>query len=182
MVLMVAVAGCGGTSSDSSAEQARIEQARRSGAAAAHQGDAIRQLQKEVKVLSSRSTSTATAQPQTEPESSHDETSDPRIPASGTYVGEALQRGTPTSVDKDYPVQMTFSSSGSYVSYPSLACAGNLQPTGFDGGDRVYEERITTGHCDDGGTWLVHVEGPTTLEAAWSSPSTTYTVTAVVDR
>lgn len=179
-VLALVLGGCGGGGGDASAEQAKLELARHSGAEAAHRGDEIRQLQREVKTLKSRPPAGRAQRIESGP--THEPTTDSRIPASGTYVGEALQRGTPARVDKDYPVQMTFSSTGSYVAYPTLGCEGRLQPTGFDGDDRVYEEQITAGHCDDGGTWLVHVEGPTTLEAAWFLSSASYAVTAVVDR
>ena len=45
---------------------------------------------------------------------------DSRIPASGTYSGQAEQRGKPMSLNKDYSMTMTFSSAGSSVSYPAL--------------------------------------------------------------
>lgn len=63
--------------------------------------------------------------------------------------------------------------------YPALDCEGPLQPLGFEGSSRAYEEQITSGHCDGGGTWLVHGDDPTTLEAVWSLSSVSYSVTAV---
>lgn len=169
--------GCGGDGGSS--EAAQLEQARREGAVAAHHADQIRQLQKEVTALKHERATATDAVPQIE---AGPEAADVRIPESGTYSGEARQRGAPTNINKDYPVQMSFSSTGSQISYPALGCAGELRPVGFDGSNRVYEEQITSGHCDDGGTWLVHVDGPTTLEAAWSLPSASYTVTATLVR
>lgn len=168
---------CGG---GESADQAKLEQARREGGAAAHHADQIRQLQKEVAALKrSREATPETTEPQAQSEADT-EAADSRIPASGSYGGQARQRGAPAGVNKNYPMQMSFSSSGSRVIYPTLGCGGVLQPLGFQGESRVYKEEVTSGHCDSGGTWLVHVDGPTTIEAAWSLPSASYTVTAVL--
>lgn len=178
-VLPVLLWGCGGGGSP---EQANLEQARHEGAAAAHQADQIRQLQKEVAALAHRQgPAPAPAGGDGQPEAGG-EASDPRIPASGVYGGEGRQRGTPARVNKDYPVTMSFSSTGSHVAYPTLGCEGLLLPRGFAGTSRVYEEQIVSGHCDDGGTWLVQVDDSTMLEAAWSLPSATYTVTALLLR
>lgn len=176
-VLPVLLCSCG---SDGSAGQAELERAHREGAAAARHAAQIRQLQKEVAALKSgraESREPAAASP---PAEASPEATDARIPESGSYSGEAEQRGTPARVNKRYPLEMSFSSGGSHVYYPALGCEGLLQPLGFEGPNRVYEERITSGHCDDGGTWLVHVDGPTTLEVAWSLPSASYTVTALL--
>lgn len=75
-------------------------------------------------------------------------------PAEGTYSGTLSQRGTRRS-DRDYPVEMTFSSQGSTVAYPTLGCRGTLTPTGNSAGARVYRETITSGRCDPTGTWYV---------------------------
>lgn len=167
---------CGGSES---ADQAKLEQARRQGVAAAHHADQIRQLQKEVAALKRGQAAPEAAGPNAQSEVST-EAVDSRIPASGSYGGEAQQRGTPTRINKNYPMQMSFSSGGSQVMYPTLSCEGVLQPLGFQGESRVYEEKITSGHCDSGGTWLVHVDGLTTIEAAWSLPSASYTVSATL--
>lgn len=167
--------------SDPSAEQAKLEQARREGATAAHRADQIRQLQREVAAMKKRDRAGSAERPssQSQPEVAV-EGADSRIPVSGSYSGEGRQRGTPGALNKDYPIQMIFSSTGSHVAYPTLDCEGLLRPLGFEGSSRVYEEQITSGHCDSGGTWLVHVDDPTTLEAVWSLSSATYTVTAVL--
>jgi len=167
---------CGG---GESADQAKLEQARREGVAAAHHADQIRQLQKEVAALKRGQTAPEAAEPNAQSEVST-EAVDSRIPASGSYGGEAQQRGTPTRINRNYPMQMSFSSGGSRVMYPTLGCEGVLQPLGYQGESRVYEEKITSGHCDSGGTWLVHVDGSTTIEAAWSLSSASYTVSATL--
>lgn len=177
----VVAGGCG--SSDSS-DQAALAQARRQGAVAAHRADEVHQLQKQVSALK-REQAGSTTGAEGEAGAAQGETArsaDSRIPASGTYSGQAEQRGTPARVNKDYPLEMTFSSSGSYVSYPTLGCAGSLHPLGFDGPDRLYAETITSGHCDSGGTWHVRVDDETTLQGSWSLPSSSYSVTAVLER
>lgn len=75
-------------------------------------------------------------------------------PDSGTYSGVLSQRGTRRS-DQDFSVSMTFSSQGSTVDYPSLGCSGTLSPSGDSAGARVYSETITSGRCDQSGTWYV---------------------------
>ena len=102
-----------------------------------------------------------------------------RVPVSGTYSGTGAERG---SANKDIKVVMTFSSAGSSVSYPSLDCFGRLIPQGFEGGRRIYLERITAGHCDQGGLWHVKVSGEKRLEALWTLASADYTVTVVLHR
>lgn len=119
-------------------------------------------MQKEVAALERGQTAPEAAEPNAQSEVST-ETINSRIPASGSYGGEAQQRGTPTRINKNYPMQMSFSSGGSRIMYPTLGCEGVLQPLGFQGASRAYEEKITSGHCDSGGTWLVHVDGPTTI-------------------
>jgi len=177
--LSILLCSCG---SGDSGEQAKLEHARREGAAAARHADQIRQLQKDVAALRSERAATPEAAPSSSLPQGSPEATDARIPESGAYSGEARQRGTPARLNKNYPVQMSFSSTGSHVSYPTLACEGQLRPLGFEAANRVYEEQITSGHCDGGGIWLVHVDGPTTLEGSWSLPSASYTVTAVLAR
>jgi hypothetical protein len=108
--------------------------------------------------------------------------SDQRVPSSGAYSGTARQRGARASLNKDTPMSMTFSSSGSSVAYPGVGCAGKLLPTGFDGQRRVYQEQITSGPCDNGGVWRVLVVSSDRLEAGWTLPSQDYTVSAVLRR
>lgn len=178
-VLPVLLLGCGG---GGSAKQASLEQAKREGAAAAHQADQIRQLQKEVAALERHNAQSPASGSGAEEPDVASGASDQRVPTSGIYSGEGHQRGTPARINKDYPVTMSFSSSGSQVSYSTLGCEGLLQPRGFEGANRVYEEQITSGNCDNGGTWLVHVDDSTMIEAVWSLPSATYTVAAVLVR
>lgn len=101
--------------------------------------------------------------PEAEPEPEPEPTNEPDIivngvnmiaPAAGTYYGVLSQRGTAHS-DRDLRVAMSFSSTGSYVEYPSLGCSGTLTPTGNRSGARVYRETITSGQCDPTGTWYV---------------------------
>lgn len=102
-------------------------------------------------------------------------TSDPDImrgdenliaPAAGTYSGVLYQRGTEQS-DQSLQVAMGFSSTGSYVDYPTLGCSGTLTPTGNQNGARVYRETITAGQCDPTGTWLVTRGSDTTISAEY---------------
>ena len=105
------------------------------------------------------------------------------VPESGTYTGAGYQRGlNGTRADKSYAVEMTFSGSGSTVRYPDLGCAGVLRPIGFDGGRRVYREEMTTGRCDNSGTWQVSVVSGTQVSGSYSPPSGRYVVTAELSR
>lgn len=106
-----------------------------------------------------------------------------RVPASGTFSGIATQRsGSNSSRNKDYPVEMTFSAAGSSINYPSLGCSGRLIPQGFKDGRRVYRETITSGHCDDGGSWEVEVVSENKLRVNWTQASTDYIVSATLVR
>lgn len=173
------IVGCGGGGSD---DQAKIEQARHEGAVAAHHADEVQQLRKQVSSLKRESGGSPAPVPAAPVQTATAPSEDPRIPASGTYSGQAAQRGTPARVNKDFPLDMTFASTGSYVSYPTLGCHGTLRPIGFAGEDRVYEEEITAGHCDSGGTWHVRVDSVTSLAASWTLPSASYTVSATLSR
>ena len=119
-------------------------------------------------------TVTRTVQP---PATSSAPAKDPRIPASGTYVGEASQSATANGGDpKTYRVVMTFSGSGSRVDYPGIGCSGRLVPAGYSGQDRVYQEEITSGHCDDGGTWWVTVHDRSSLSGHYQPRDGDYDV------
>lgn len=85
-------------------------------------------------------------------------------PDGGTYAGVVTQRGSQRP-DTDYSVIMTFTSAGSYVDYSTLGCTGTLRPTGDVDGARVYQETITSGPCDQGGTWYVTRQDATTVTA-----------------
>ena len=87
-------------------------------------------------------------------------------PAAGTYSGVLFQRGTQQS-DQSVEVAMGFSSTGSYVDYPTLGCSGTLTPTGNQDGARVYRETITAGQCDPTGTWFVTRGSDTTISAEY---------------
>ena len=105
------------------------------------------------------------------------------VPESGTYTGTGYQRGlNGTGADKSYAVEMTFSGGGSTVRYPGLGCAGVLRPAGFDGGRRVYREEMTTGRCDNSGTWQVTVVSGTQVSGSYCPPSGRYVVTAELSR
>ena len=107
---------------------------------------------------------------------------DPRIPAAGTYSGTATQIGEPAArYNEEYPLEMTFSSSGGDVRYPALGCEGELTQVGFDGDNALYEEEITAGDCDTGGTWRVLVGDSDELDVAWTLPSATYIKGAVLE-
>jgi hypothetical protein len=176
--IVVFATGCGG---GDSANQAELEQARHQGAAAARRTAAIHELREEVASL--RRSDSRTPEKSAEPppgDGTVDGGDVGRVPASGTYYGQAQQRGERVSINKDYPIDMTFSRAGSTVDYPSLDCHGSLRPLGFDGPYRVYEETIVSGHCDSGGTWRVHVEDDSRLEATWSLSSVDYSVSAVL--
>ena len=184
----LAINACGST------DPAALSHAQQQGAAAAQQQDAITSLQQRVKTLESQTGKQtppttekvvpppakllASAPTGTAPTGPNDS----RIPASGTFSGQAQQRGQPASVNQDFQMAMTFSSAGSSVSYPTLGCYGRLTPTGFAGRDRVYTETMTSGPCDTGGTWYVKVDGETQVEAHWSLSTANYTVAAVLTR
>lgn len=102
-----------------------------------------------------------------------------RPPGTGTYSGIGIQHGDNPD---DFRISMTFSSAGSTIEYPDLGCSGTLQPAGYDGTRRVYRERITSGPCDQGGNWKVHVASTTRVTASWSRPTGGYTVTARLTR
>lgn len=87
-------------------------------------------------------------------------------PAAGTYSGLLYQRGTEQS-DQSLQVAMSFSSTGSYVDYPTLGCSGTLTPTGNRSGARVYRETITSGQCDPTGTWYVTRGSDTEISAEY---------------
>ena len=105
------------------------------------------------------------------------------IPASGKYTGTGVQRGADGSVaEKELPIGMTFSPSGSTVDYPTLSCTGTLVPDGFSGGKRIYREQITSGLCDRDGRWAVTVLPGGAVRAEWSLPSGKYIVSARLTR
>lgn len=106
-----------------------------------------------------------------------------RVPESGNYAGWAYQRdANGVRLDNDYLIEMVFSAAGSTVRYPELSCAGNLVPNGFNNGKRVYTEVITSGNCDNNGTWEVDVQSDYHLEATYFPLSGRYLVTAELDR
>lgn len=110
-------------------------------------------------------------------------TSEGRVPESGTYYGYAYQRDmNGVRLDDDYLVEMTYSGAGSTIRYPELGCTGNLIPQGFNEGRRVYTEVITSGTCDNNGTWEVDVQSDYHLEATYRPQSGRYFVVASVDR
>ena len=102
-------------------------------------------------------------------------------PASGTYSGTLSQRGTRRS-DRDYPVEMTFSSQGSTVAYPTLGCRGTLTPTGNSAGARVYRETITSGRCDPMGTWYVTTGSDQAVSAEYHPSNADYVVVGQLTR
>lgn len=119
--------------------------------------------------------SDAATDPPTPSPTQPEPTSDPDImrgdenliaPAAGTYSGVLYQRGTEQS-DQSLQVAMGFSSTGSFVDYPTLGCSGILTPTGNQDGARVYRETITSGQCDPTGTWLVTRGSDTTISAEY---------------
>ncbi|HHX86344.1 MAG TPA: hypothetical protein GX694_13690, partial [Actinomycetales bacterium] len=111
------------------------------------------------------------------------EASSSNAPSSGSYTGTLQQRGTSsTRQDRDYAVEMTFSSGGSSVRYPGLGCAGTLVPRGDSGVDRIYREEIHTGRCDDGGTWTVTRVGDGRLDVNYEAPTGRYVVTGTLTR
>jgi hypothetical protein len=181
----LAVAASSGCGSGDGPDREALREARRQGAVAAHRADELRQLKRQVAELrheppvANREPGTVNTPPHAE-EASEPSTADPRIPASGTYYGLARQRGTPTEVNKDYSIEMTFSSAGSSVAYPTLGCRGSMTPLGFRGDARTYRETIESGHCDSGGIWQVQVDG-TTLSAYWELPAASYSVSAVLE-
>lgn len=178
--LVVSAVGCGGASDE------QIQREREDAAELARQAEQIRQLKEEAKRSGEAATRTVTVpsevSPTTVPPTPSSPTrSDPRIPESGTYRGYVSQRGARGDTAKDYEMSMTFSSQGSYVSYPSLGCNGTLRPTGFSGDARVYREVITEGHCDRGGTWKVTAAGRS-IDAVWELATTDYVVAGTLTR
>ena len=99
------------------------------------------------------------------------------------YSGYLSQRGTSSGrQDRDYTVEMTFSSGGSSVRYPSLGCSGTLSPQGDSGGSRVYTERITSGNCDPSGTWTIQRESSSSIAAEYRPASGNYVVVGELTR
>lgn len=168
------VAGCGNDQPDAAA----LEAARKEGAREARAQARERRLSERVEELERQQRN----QGQT-PASPSNSNPGGQVPDSGTYTGVGRQRSaSKSSLNKDYPVEMSFSSSGSSISYPTLDCSGTLRPDGFSDGRRVYRESITSGRCDDGGTWLVLVVSGTRLVANWSIAGRDYTVKATLTR
>lgn len=102
-------------------------------------------------------------------------------PTAGTYSGTLSQRGT-RRTDRDYLVEMTFSSQGSTVEYPTLGCRGTLTPTGNSDGSRVYRETITSGRCDATGTWRVTKGSDTAISAEYQPTGADYVVVGQLTR
>jgi nitrogen fixation protein len=100
-------------------------------------------------------------------------------PTTGTYTGLGKESGASRD---DYRIEMTFAAGAATIDYPDLGCSGTLDADGFGGGGRVYRERITSGPCDRGGTWNVHVVSAASLTATWSKPGGRFTVTARLSR
>lgn len=173
-VALVALTGCGSTLSSSSA----VERARLAGSAEARREDELAAVRERVNKLEHSRTIPAAADPILPAAGGVQLPSATigRIPASGTYTGEATQRGTPAAVNKDFPLEMTFSHVGSSVNYPTLGCSGRLAPRGFEGVNRVYIETIEAGTCDTGGAWDVTVLGPREIYARWHIGGRAYTV------
>lgn len=153
----ICLAGC--AVSDTAAEQ-RIERERTQAAEAARQAEQIKQLQQQVDAANGAEGGQQPAPAPAPPAVNAPAAQPPvtgRVPSSGTYTGYGNQRGlTGSGADKSYSVEMVFSSGGSSIRYPSLSCAGRLQPVGFDQGRRVYRENMTTGHCDNNGHLAHH--------------------------
>lgn len=179
----ICLAGC--AVSDTAAEQ-RIERERTQAAEAARQAEQIKQLQQQVDAANGAEGGQQPAPAPAPPAVNAPAAQPPvtgRVPTSGTYTGYGNQRGlTGSGADKSYSVEMVFSSGGSSIRYPSLSCAGRLQPVGFDQGRRVYRENMTTGHCDNNGTWLITVDSDTKLSATYRPPSGRYVVAADLTR
>ena len=104
-------------------------------------------------------------------------------PDSGVYTGYLSQRGTTSGrQDRDYTVEMTFSSGGSSVRYPSLGCSGTLSPQGDSGDARVYSERISSGNCDPSGTWTIKRQSSSSIQAEYRPTSGRYVVVGELSR
>jgi len=177
-VALVALTGCGSTLSSKSA----VEKARLAGSAEARREDELAAVRERVNKLEHSATISTASEPTQPAVSGVQSVSGTvgRIPASGTYTGQATQRGTPAAVNKDFPLEMTFSHVGSSVNYPTLACSGRLAPRGFEGVNRVYIETIEAGTCDSGGTWEVTVLGAREIYARWHISGRSYTVQAAL--
>lgn len=102
-------------------------------------------------------------------------------PAAGTYYGLLSQSGTQQS-DQSLRVAMSFSSTGSYVDYPTLGCSGTLTPTGNRSGARVYRETITSGQCDPTGTWYVTRGSETAISAEYRPSGADHVVEGQLSR
>ncbi|MDO5513280.1 hypothetical protein [Corynebacterium sp.] len=85
------------------------------------------------------------------------------------------QRG-PQQANAEYPVSLTFSNDGSFVTYPTLRCSGRLVPAGDVDGTRVYRQTITSGGCDQGGSWHVTREGADAVSAEYRSVRGSFTI------
>ena len=76
---------------------------------------------------------------------------------SGDWHGTGLQVD-PGGVQSTWTVDVSISADGSAISYPSLACRGELQRISSTPTRIVFREKITEGDCIDDGVISVTLE------------------------
>ncbi len=105
------------------------------------------------------------------------------VPESGVYSGTGRQTALAAGArSREYPVEMSFSSTGSQINYASFPCSATLRPTGWDGDKRTYLESNLSGPCDKNGTWAIEVQSDSTLYGVYTPPSRRYTVEVQLTR
>ena len=111
-----------------------------------------------------------------------DATSLVALPMTGSFRQYSLEsgwRGDNFNVEITYPT----------VRYPELGCEGTIEPTPPDyAGQAGYIEHITTGTCDDGGTWhflldmnSVQAGTPAVTKARYVAPDGRYVADGTVN-
>lgn len=83
------------------------------------------------------------------------------VSALASGLGGSMQgRVTQNDTSETYAMNMTLDGAGGHISYPSVACDGDLQFLGTDGDNYRYKEHITRGDCIDGGIIQMHRRTP----------------------
>lgn len=71
-------------------------------------------------------------------------------PISGDWLGTGLQVD-PGGIQSTWTIELSISAGKSVISYPSLACRGELQWINSTPSQITFHEKITEGDCIDGG-------------------------------
>jgi len=110
-------------------------------------------------------------------------TSAPHRPFTGSWRGT----GTQTNPHESWSIATTIAEGApgdvvGTISYPSLACGGDLVLRSMSADTLVMTEYITFGRCVDGGTITLTWRSPESLDYAWSAGATNSTASGQLDR